>query len=164
MKNLSNKWKRGRLATLLAGKSAKVGTKNNKASTLDQVKGGIKLTKTVEIPAFETVHVQGLSKVRGHQQCVNTITEGHNEKCYCHMSYTCLKPGSGHVAVGLNNLTGKNIILKPNMVIAKISAANVIPIMLALKNPIGIKGKQATTHLSKLCNMIKMSTYSDGLK
>ena len=30
---------------------------NNKAFTLDQVKGGIKLTKAVEIPAFETVHV-----------------------------------------------------------------------------------------------------------
>ena len=90
--NLSNKWKRGRLATLLASKSAKMGMENNKAFTLDQVKGGIKLTKAVEIPAFETVHVQGLSKVRGHQQYVNTITEPPTEKLfkfnyYCHELY-----------------------------------------------------------------------------
>ena len=80
MINLSNKWKRGRLATLLVSKSANVGTENNKAFTLNQVKWGIKLTKAVEIMAFEIVHVQGLSKVKGHQQCVNTITEAPNEK------------------------------------------------------------------------------------
>ena len=78
----------------------------------------------METPAFETVHVQGLSRVRRHQQCVNTITEAPNEK-YSNsvamvMSYTCLKPGSGCVAIGLHNLTAKNVILKPKMVVAKI--------------------------------------------
>ena len=111
---------------------------NNKAFTLDQVKWGIKLTKILEMPAFKTVHVQGLSKVRGHQQCVNTITEPPTEKYSNSMttvrSYTCLKPISGHVAVGPHNHTGKNIILKPNIVAAKISAANVVPHMLAPKN------------------------------
>ena len=95
---------------------------NSKAFTLDQVKGGIKLTKAVEILAFETV--QGLSKVRGHQQCVNTVTEPPTEKYLNSIttvtSYTCLKPGSGHVAAGLHNLTGKNTVLKPNIVVAKI--------------------------------------------
>ena len=79
MINLSNKWKRGRLATLIAGESAKAGMQKNKAFTFDKVKGGIKLTKAVEIPAFETVHVQGLSEVMGHQQYVNTTTEAPNE-------------------------------------------------------------------------------------
>ena len=80
MINLSNKWKRDRLATLLASKSAKMGMENNKAFTWSQVKGGIKLTIAVEIPAFKIVHVQGLSQVRGHQQCVNTITKPPTEK------------------------------------------------------------------------------------
>ena len=67
-------------------------------------------------------------KSGGHQQCVNAITEASNEM-YSNliamvMSYTCLKPGSGHVAIGLHNLTGKNIIVKPNTIVTKISAAN----------------------------------------
>ena len=68
------------MATLLADKSAKVGTEKNKDFTLDHVKGGIKLTKAMEILAFATVQVQRHSKVRGHQQCVNTITDAPNEK------------------------------------------------------------------------------------
>ena len=164
----SSKWRRGRLVTLLATKSAKAGMENSKAFTLDHVKGGIKLTKAVEIPTFETLHVQGLSKVRGHQHCVNTITEAPNEE-YLNsiatvMSYTCLKPGSGCVAIGLHNLTGKNIILKPNTVIVKISAANVVPHMLASKNPVGTRSKQATAHPNELCNRIKLNTHSDNLK
>ena len=62
MINLNNKGKGGRLSTLLASKSAKVGMENKKAFTLDQVKGGIKLTKAVEIPAFETVLVRDFPK------------------------------------------------------------------------------------------------------
>ena len=168
MINLSNKWKVGRLATSLAGKSAKVGMENSKAFNLDQVKGGIKLTKAVEIPALETVHVQGLSKVRGHQQYVNTITEATNEKYFnsvaAVMSYTCLKPRSGHVAVGLCSLTGKNIILKPNTIVAKISAANVVHHMLAPKNPMGTKNEQANAHPSELHNITEMGAHSDDLK
>ena len=36
--------------------------------------------------------------------------------------------------------------------------------MLAPENPIGIKGELATAHMSKLSNMIKMSTHSDDHK
>ena len=159
MINLSNKWKRGRLTTLTS-KSAKTGMENNKTFTLDQVKGGIKLTKAVEIPVFKTVHVQGLSKVRGYQKCVNNITEPPTEKCSNSittvMRYTCLKQRSGHVAVGLYNLTGKNIILKPNMVVAKISAANVVPHMLAPKNPVGMTDKFISQWLIQASTVIQM--------
>ena len=41
------------------------------------------------------------------------------------------------------------------MVIAKISAANVVPHMLAPKNPVGTESKQATVHPSLLSNMTK---------
>ena len=99
MTNLSRKWKRGRLVTLLASKSIKNGNENSRAFTLDQVKGGIKLTNTVEILAFERILVQGLSKVRGHQQCINTVTEPPTEKYSNSITtatiYTCLKPGPG---------------------------------------------------------------------
>ena len=80
------------------------------------------------------------------------------------MSYTCLKPRSGCVAVGLCNLTGKNIILKPNTVVAKISAANVVHHMLVHKNLMGTKNEQATAHPGGLHNMIEVGTCSDDLK
>ena len=168
IKNLRNKWERGRLATLLAGKSTEVGMENNKAFTLDQVKVGIKLTKAMKILAFKTVQVQGFTKVRGHQQCVNTITEPPTVKYLNSVttvtSYTCLKPGSGCVAVGLCNLMGKSIVLKPNMVIAKISAANVVPHMLAPKNPVSMINKQAMAHPSEHNNRNKVGTCSDDLE
>ena len=139
-----------------------MGMENTKAFTLDQVKGGIKLTKAVEIPAFKTPHVQGLSKVRGHQQCANTITEPPTEK-YLNsittgMSYTFLKLRSGHVAVGLCNLTGKISILKPNTVVAKISAANVVSDMLTSKNPGGMTDKQTMAYPSKHHNTNEAGT------
>ena len=80
------------------------------------------------------------------------------------MSYTCLKPRSGCVAIGLCNLTGKNIILKPNMVVAKISAANVVPHMLAPKNPVGMTDKWTMAHLSKHHNTNEAGTHLDDFR
>ena len=122
----------------------------------------------MEILAFETVYVQGLFKGRRHQQCINTISEPPTEK-YLNsittvMSYTCLKPRSGPVAVGPNNLTGNNIIIKSNTVVAKISAANVVPHMLAPKNPVGMTDKQTVTCLSEHHNTNKVGTHSDDLE
>ena len=68
------------------------------------------------------------------------------------------------MAVGLHNLTGKNIIPKPNTVIAKISAANVVPHMLVPKNPIDAKSMQAAAHSSELCNATQVSTCSDDIE
>ena len=36
--------------------------------TMDHVKGNIKLKKTVVMQPFETVRVQGITKVRNHQK------------------------------------------------------------------------------------------------
>ena len=80
------------------------------------------------------------------------------------MSYTHLKPGSGHVAIGLCNLIGKNIILKLKPVIAKISTANVVCHMLAPKNPVGTESEQAAACLNELSNTTKENTCSDDLK
>ena len=80
------------------------------------------------------------------------------------MSYTCLKPGSGHVPIGLCNLTGKNIILKPNMIIAKISAVNVVPHMLAPKNPVSTESEWEAAHPSEPGNMTEESTHSNDLE
>ena len=168
MINLSNKWNIGRLSTLLASKSMKTGMENSKTFTLDQVKGGIELTKIVKIPAFETIQLQELPKVRGHQQCINMVTELPIEKYSNSIttvtSYTCLKPGSGHVTIALCNLMGKNIVLKPNTVVAKISAANVVPHMLASKSPESMINKQATAHPSRHHNMNEPNTCSSDFK
>ena len=41
------------------------------------------------------------------------------------------------------------------MIIAKISAANEVPHMLAPKNPIGTESEETTAHPNELHNMIK---------
>ena len=110
----------------------------------------------MELPAFATVHLQGLSKLRGHQQYVNTITEAPMRSICIQLLWSCVIPDLDQdLAIEHCNLIGKNIVLKPKMVTAKISAPNVVFLMLAPKNPIGTESKQATAHLSEFCNMIK---------
>ena len=47
------------------------------------------------------------------------------------------------------------------MIVAKISADNVVPLMLAPKNPIHTGSEQTSACLSKLSNMIKEGTHLD---
>ena len=48
-------------------------------------------------------------------------------------SYSFIKPSSNKVAVGVRNLTSKQVVLKTGTIIGKIEAANAVPPMLAPK-------------------------------
>ena len=48
-------------------------------------------------------------------------------------SYSFIKPSSNKVAVGVRNLTSKQVVLKAGTIISRIEAANAVPPMLALK-------------------------------
>ena len=48
-------------------------------------------------------------------------------------SYSFIKPSSNKVAIGVRNLTSKQVVLKAGTIIGKIGAANVVPPMLAPK-------------------------------
>ena len=135
MKKLSKCWHRGQLASLLANKSAQFKSEEESKFKLDQVKGTVKLTRSIELKPFETTHVQAISKVKGHDQQINVVTENPDIACNRSVvtvaSYTHLKPGSSKLSVGLKNLSSQMVTIKAKTVIAKVAAANVVPQMLA---------------------------------
>ena len=98
-------WQWGKLVHQLAGKSMVKHDSSKSSYDLDKVKGNVKLPKPITIPPFETVHVQGISKVKGNKLRINTITESPEQKYSNSVRtipvYSHLKPGSKKVIVGL---------------------------------------------------------------
>ena len=75
--------------------------------------------------------------VKGHYKRVNGATEHSdkvtNKNIAAVRSYSFIKPSSNKVAVGVRNLTSKQVVLKAGTIISRIEAANAVPPMLALK-------------------------------
>ena len=104
---------------------------------LESLKGKIRLTKAVTIPAKGELQVTGVTTVKGHTKRCHVIVEPYGEKQErCNMTpvYTDLKPGSSKVKMHVTNASNKLVQLPATMVIGAISAANVIPAMIAPKN------------------------------
>ena len=72
---------------------------------LNKIKGHVKLTKSITIAPFQTVHVSGLTGCDQHSKRVNIIVEPDPDREYESMApihgYTVLKPGSSRVSIGL---------------------------------------------------------------
>ena len=75
--------------------------------------------------------------MKGHYKRVNVATEHSdrvtNKNITAVRSYSFIKPSSNKVAVGIRNLTSKQVVLKAGTIISKIEAANAVPPMLAPK-------------------------------
>ena len=97
----------------------------------DKVKGHVKLTKSITIGPFQTVHTSGLTECGQHFKRVNVIVEPDPHKDYDAavpiQGYTVLKPGSSRVSVGIQNLSCRQVTIPAKTNLAKIAAANVIP-------------------------------------
>ena len=102
---------------------------------LDKIKGHVKLTKSVTIPPFQTIHASGLTECDQHFKRVNVIVEPDPDKDYESVvaihGYTVLKPGSSHVSIGLRNHSCHRVTVQAKSIVAKVSAANVVPHSLA---------------------------------
>ena len=121
--------------------------------SLDNVGGDVKVCKTTippttptTVPPFSTIFVRGKSSVRGHYKRVNVATEHSdkvtNKNIVAVRSYSFIKPNSNKVAVGVRNLTSKQVVLKAGTIIGKIEAANAVPPMLAPKPEIEIAERE----------------------
>ena len=79
---------------------------------------------------FETVHVQGVSKVFRHDKWISAITEppniSYSNSEVNNSGYTWLTPGSRKVSFSLCDVTSKLVTIEAKMVIANLSAANVV--------------------------------------
>ena len=102
---------------------------------LNKIKGHVRLTKPITIAPFQTVHVLGLTGYDQHSKRVNVIVEPDPDREYESMApihgYTVLKPGSSRVSIGLQNYSCCKVMIPAKSIIAKVSAANVVPQSLA---------------------------------
>ena len=127
---LSMAWKTANFPPI--GKDLKV---NEPEFDLNKIQGHVKLTKSVTIAPFQTAHVSGLTECNQHFKRVNAIVEPDPNKDYESVvpihGYTTLKPGSSRVSIGLRNHSCCRVTINAKTVIAKVTAANVVPHSLA---------------------------------
>ena len=102
---------------------------------LNKIQGHVKLTKPVTIAPFQTVHVSGLTECNQHVKRVNVIVEPDPNKDYESVipihGYMTLKPGSSRVSIGLRNHSCHRVTINAKTILAKVTAANVVPHSLA---------------------------------
>ena len=100
--------------------------------------------------------------MKGHYQRVNVATEHSdkitNKNIATVRSYSFIKPSSNKVAVGVRNLTSKQVVLKAGTIIGKIEAANAVPPMLAPKPEIEIVERE---EIEVELNLEQLSTKKD---
>ena len=93
--------------------------------------------KAVTIPAKGELQVTRVTTVRGYTKRCHVIVKPYGEKQGKYKVtpvYTDLKPGSSKVKIHVMNDSNKPVQLPTKMVIGVISAANVVPAMIAPKN------------------------------
>ena len=134
---LTDTWKTACISSLLATSSQPEVVPGTKVHTfqLSQVNHSVKCTKNLVIRPFETIHIQGTTRVRGHTERVNVMTEANDDsKLPSHVQvpsgYTQLHPGSSKVGVMLRNFSAKVVKIPAKTIVARVLAANVIPRML----------------------------------
>ena len=93
------------------------------------------MTKPITIAPFQRVHVSGLTGCDQHSKRVNVIVEPNPNRDYGSAipihGYTVLKPGSSRVSIGLRNYSCCKVTVPAKSIIAKVTAANVVPHSLA---------------------------------
>ena len=110
---------------------AKSGILKEPEFDLNKFRGHVKLTKSITIGPFQTVHVSGLTECNQHFKRVNVIVEPDlGKKCEDAIlihGYTVLKPGSSKVPASIRNLSCRKITIPTKLIIAKVVAANIVP-------------------------------------
>ena len=85
--------------------------------------------KKVIVPAFQIVIAGGLTKVTGHQKCVHVLVEPSPkmQKYICSRQYLRVNTRGTRLAVVLQNVSGRDIILEPHTEVGMVTAANIVP-------------------------------------
>ena len=134
------KWERAEMASYL--RMASMQTDSSKpVIDLDEITCNVHLTHNVSLGPFETATISGLLKGpvknSAYYKRVNVSVEPmfshlNDESRYCAVpGYTFLKPGSHRIHVMMKNLTARTVTMHQGVKIATMSAANLVPHMLA---------------------------------
>ena len=134
------KWERAEMASYL--RMASMQTDSSKpVIDLDEITGNVHLTHNLSLGPFETATISGLLKGpvknSAYYKRVNVSVEPisshlNDDSKYCAVpGYTFLKPGSHRIHVMMKNLTARTVTIHQGVKIATMSAANLVPHMLA---------------------------------
>ena len=89
---------------------------------LNKIKGHVRLTKSITIAPFQTVHVLGMTGCDQHSKRVYVIVEPDPDREYESMApihgYMVLKPGSSRVSIGLRNYSCCKVMVPAKSIIA----------------------------------------------
>ena len=134
------KWERAEMASHL--RMASMQTDSSKpVIDLDEITGNVHLTHNLSLGPFETATISGLLKGpvknSAYYKRVNVSVEHisshlNDDSKYCAVpGYTFLKPGSHRIHVMMKNLTARTVAIHRGVKVATMSAANIVPHMLA---------------------------------
>ena len=138
--DMEDSWKNIRYSLTTANNAQNVVKTVTEASfPLEQVTGYVRTTKSVQIPAFSTAQISGLTTIRGHCGRINVLAEGIEDfsdepKGYSTVTtYGTLHPGSNRLGVGVRNFSPDTVLIPARTKIAVVQAANKIPDMVCPK-------------------------------
>ena len=105
---------------------------------IDQIDHYVRLMRDITIPAMQVHKTVGVAKIPVLTKRLNVITEAlpHGEEVKgieAILSYKTFKQGGNRITIGLTNTTREKIVLKKETKVVRVFAANVVPLMLALK-------------------------------
>ena len=134
------RWECAEMASYL--RMASMQTDNTKpVIDLDEITGNVHLTHNLSLGPFESATISGLLKGpvknSAYYKRVNVSVEPmsshlNDDSKYCAVpGYTFLKPGSHRIHVMMKNLTTRTVTIHQGVKIATMSAANIVPHMLA---------------------------------
>ena len=134
------KWEHAEMASYLWMAGMQMNSKEP-VIDLDEINGTVHLTHNLSLGPFESATISGLLKgpVKNcaYYKHVNVSVEpmtNHlsDDSKFCAVpGYTFLKPGSHRIHVMMKNLTAQEVIIHQGAKVATMSAANVVPHMLA---------------------------------
>ena len=131
--NLTHPWERAIFPKHILNKENIVEPDLN----LEMVEGKVKLSKSMVIKSFETIHVSAISESKKHRKRGNVMLErmegSLSDDVVLANSYSILYSGSSRAKVALRNMIPKDITLKAKTCVAKMAVANAVSHMLALK-------------------------------
>ena len=132
IKNLPAAWKRGSVGSMVLTKEAQL----DQGQEILNLTAKVRLSKNLTIPGLQVQKVLGLVNIPNHVKRVNVTTEAilgniENRGIEAGDAYATLNGGSNRVALVVRNVMRNKITLKRGMVIPTVSAANVVPPMLA---------------------------------
>ena len=178
-KKFKRKWERAEMASPLRMASMQTDS-TEPIIDLDEITGNVHLTHNLSLGPFESATISGLLKGpvknSAYYKRVNVSVEPmpshlNDDSKYCAvLGYTFLKPGSHRIHIMMKNLTVRTVTIHQGVKIATMSAANVVPHMLAPeevkvklppKNPendIMIPMKSASVEKDGRCSSIKGDT------